>query len=109
MIKYKSIVKKYKVIYERRLFWSKLATTEFQYDTYTYQLSFLDNHHNYIDDDERKSMAIVNLQAILNIEDVDRIIELLEQNNWDETVIKTSHFNQKFIDSSISLLCSSNK
>jgi hypothetical protein len=32
-------------------------------------------------------MAIVNLQAILNIEDVDKIIELLEHNNWDESVI----------------------
>lgn len=33
-------------------------------------------------------MAIVNVQAILNIEDVDKVIELLEQNNWDESVFK---------------------
>lgn len=31
----------------------------------------------YVDEDEKKSMAIVNLQAMLNIEDVDRVIELL--------------------------------
>ena len=36
----------------------------------------LNDSHN-IDDDERKSMAIVNLQAILNSDDVDQIIQLL--------------------------------
>ena len=33
--------------------------------------------------DEDKSMAIVNLQAMLNIEDIGKVIELLEQNDWD--------------------------
>lgn len=38
-------------------------------------------------DDERKSLAIMNLQAILDLEDMDLVIQLLEQNNWDESVI----------------------
>ena len=29
-------------------------------------------------------MAIVNLQAILDTDDLDKVIQLLEQNNWDE-------------------------
>jgi hypothetical protein len=39
----------------------------------------------YIDEDSQKSMAIVNLQAILSDShvDIDRIITLLEENNWD--------------------------
>ena len=41
---------------------------------------------NYIDEDEKKSMAILNLQAILGMDDVDKVIELLQQNNWDESV-----------------------
>lgn len=36
------------------------------------------NDSHYINDDERKSMAIVNMQAILNTDDVDHIIQLLE-------------------------------
>jgi len=31
------------------------------------------------------SMSIVNLQAMLNIEDIDQVIQLLKQNNWDES------------------------
>lgn len=34
--------------------------------------------------DDQMSMAIINLQAILDIEDLDKVIQLLEQNNWDE-------------------------
>lgn len=40
-------------------------------------------------------MAIVNLQAMLNLEDVDQVIALLQQNNWDESVMaisSLSHF-----------------
>ena len=37
-------------------------------------------------DDEKKSLAIMNLQAILNLDDMDIVIQLLEQNNWDESV-----------------------
>lgn len=36
--------------------------------------------------DARRAEAIVNLQAILNIDDTDHIIRLLQQNNWDESV-----------------------
>ncbi len=39
-----------------------------------------------MEDDSRKAMAIVNLQAIINEEDVDKIITLLQQNDWDESV-----------------------
>lgn len=31
------------------------------------------------------SIAIDNLSAMLNTEDVDKVIELLQQNNWDES------------------------
>jgi len=34
--------------------------------------------------EDKKSMAIMNLQAILDIDDLDKVIKLLEQNNWDE-------------------------
>ena len=34
--------------------------------------------------DEEMSMAIDNLSAMLNTENVDEVIELLQQNNWDE-------------------------
>jgi UBA-like domain len=37
-------------------------------------------------DDEKKSLAIMNLQAILNLDDMDIVIQLLEHNNWDESV-----------------------
>jgi hypothetical protein len=42
-----------------------------------------------MEDDSKKTMAIVNLQAIINCEDVDKVIELLEQNDWDESVRRT--------------------
>jgi hypothetical protein len=32
---------------------------------------------------EEMSMAIINLQAMLNIEDIDIVIKLLENHNWD--------------------------
>jgi hypothetical protein len=35
--------------------------------------------------DDEKSLAIVNLQAMLNIEDIGKVIELLEQNGFDES------------------------
>jgi len=40
----------------------------------------------YMDEDAKKSMAIVNLQAMLGEDDVDKVIKLLQENNWDETV-----------------------
>lgn len=36
--------------------------------------------------DESKSLAIMNLQAILDLDNVDKLVSLLEQNNWDESV-----------------------
>lgn len=35
--------------------------------------------------DEQMSMSINNLMAIINVEDVDLVIKLLEQNEWDES------------------------
>jgi hypothetical protein len=35
-------------------------------------------------DDEKRTFSIVNLQAILNIDDMDVVIKLLQENNWDE-------------------------
>lgn len=31
------------------------------------------------------SMAIINLQAMLNFDDIEIVIKLLENNNWDVT------------------------
>jgi len=31
------------------------------------------------------TLAITNLQAMLDVEDVDLIIDLLQKNNWDTT------------------------
>jgi len=57
--------------------------------SYLFFYIFLEKKHlGYIDEDEKKSLAIVNLQAMLGDHvDVDKIIELLTQNNWDESVI----------------------
>ena len=35
--------------------------------------------------DEKMGMAVMNLSAMLNIEDLDAVIKLLEENNWDES------------------------
>lgn len=35
--------------------------------------------------DAEMSMAIDNLSAIIDTQDVDKVIELLEKNNWDES------------------------
>ena len=39
---------------------------------------------NAVRSDEEMSMAIENLGAMLDIQDVDEVINLLQQNNWDE-------------------------
>ena len=53
-------------------------------------------------------MAIVNLQAILSADhselDVDAVIQLLESNNWDESV-SAYYRNLKNIGRSLSFLC----
>ena len=36
--------------------------------------------------EDKKSMAIVNLQAMTGSDDIERIIELLEKHNWDESL-----------------------
>lgn len=36
--------------------------------------------------DLEMSIAIENLRAMLDTEDVDLLIELLQQNNWDESL-----------------------
>ncbi len=41
------------------------------------------------------SMAICNLQAMLDIEDLDQVIKLLEQNNWDEGQAANAYFAQQ--------------
>lgn len=40
-------------------------------------------------------MAIMNLQAMLDIDDMDKIIQLLEQNGWDEAQAANAHFAQQ--------------
>jgi len=37
------------------------------------------------DNDEKMGMAVMNLSVMLNIEDLDRVIKLLEENDWDES------------------------
>lgn len=39
-----------------------------------------------MDDDERKMLAVANLQAMLNLDDFDMAFDLLQRNNWDESV-----------------------
>ena len=41
------------------------------------------------------SMAIMNLSAILNIDDMDEVIRLLEENNWDESQAANAHYAQQ--------------
>jgi hypothetical protein len=38
------------------------------------------------------SMAIMNLQAMLDVDDIDVVIKLLEQNNWDVSNAASAHF-----------------
>lgn len=38
------------------------------------------------------SMAIDNLGAMLSLSDVDKVIELLEANNWDESAAAQSYY-----------------
>ena len=45
--------------------------------------------------DEKMGMAVMNLSAMLNIEDLDQVIKLLEENNWDETQAASAHFAQQ--------------
>lgn len=45
--------------------------------------------------DDQMSMAIVNLQAMLQIEDIDQVIKLLQDNNWDESQAASAHMAQQ--------------
>jgi hypothetical protein len=45
--------------------------------------------------DEEMSMAIINLQTIINIEDMDVAIKLLEQNGWDESLAASAYMAQQ--------------
>ena len=45
--------------------------------------------------DDEKSMAIVNLQAMLNTDDIEKVIELLEQNGYDESLAASAFFAQQ--------------
>jgi hypothetical protein len=56
-------------------------------------------------DDEKRTFSIVNLQAILNIDDMDVVIKLLQENNWDESVSRSFVI---FLVSCISPLCAIN-
>ena len=37
-------------------------------------------------DDDQKMISLANLQAMLGIEDIGEALELMQQNDWDETV-----------------------
>ena len=37
-------------------------------------------------------MAVINLQAMINIDDMDRIFNLLEENDWDEGKAASAFF-----------------
>lgn len=45
--------------------------------------------------DEKMGMAVMNLSAMLNIEDLDRVIKLLEENNWDESQAANAYMAQQ--------------
>lgn len=40
-------------------------------------------------------MAVMNLSAMLNIDDLDRVIKLLEENNWDESQAANAYMAQQ--------------
>lgn len=61
---------------------------------------------DYVVQDAKKSEAIMNLSAMINVEDTDKVIELLEQNNWDESVLYNFLILTIDIASCFSLLCS---
>ena len=44
--------------------------------------------------DEKMGMAVMNLSAMLNIDDLDRVIKLLEENNWDESLAANAYMAQ---------------
>ena len=54
----------------------------------------LHGNKNSAPSDEQMGMAIMNLQAMLNIEDMDQVIKLLEQNNWSETDAANTYYAQ---------------
>lgn len=60
---------------------------------------------DYVVQDAKKSEAIMNLSAMINVEDTDKVIELLEQNNWDESVLYNLLILTIDIASCFSLLC----
>ena len=39
-------------------------------------------------------MAIINLQAMLNTDDLDKVIKLLEKSNWDESLAASTYFSE---------------
>lgn len=45
--------------------------------------------------DEKMGMAVMNLSAMLNIEDLDKVIKLLEENNWDESQAANAYMAQQ--------------
>lgn len=46
--------------------------------------------------DDKMSLAIINLQAMLGTDDIDLVIRLLEENAWDETSAANAFFAQEF-------------
>ena len=44
-------------------------------------------------------MAVMNLSAMLNIEDLDRVIKLLEENDWDESKAANAFMAQQIASS----------
>jgi hypothetical protein len=45
--------------------------------------------------DEEMSIAIENLRVMLNTEDIDLIIELLQMNNWDESLAASEFYSRQ--------------
>jgi hypothetical protein len=48
--------------------------------------------------DAEMSIAIENLRVMLDTEDIDLIIELLQQNNWDETEAASAYMARQVPD-----------
>ena len=42
--------------------------------------------------DDKMSLAIINLQAMLGTDDIDLVIRLLEENSWEETQAANAFF-----------------
>jgi hypothetical protein len=45
--------------------------------------------------DDEKSMAVINLQAMLDTDDIGMVLQLLEENNFDESAAAGAFYSKQ--------------